>query len=329
MPAVGESDMGLFACRATPISSGCREYARAARGRRRDRRAQLPAVHPVARAHGATSSTFPVRRPMEAVGVNTPEELAAGRSSIFAHGTGLTRRDARRCRSSFPPTTRSASSARCSSRFEAVDLAPLGVDKEIIVVDDCSRIGRPRSSAGVPGVTLQRMPRNGGKGQAVRAGHCAGDRRLPDHPGRRPRVRPARLRADAAGAARRAAATSSTAAATWGADATPNQSLAAYLGGRSLSLAALVFTGAYLTDTVTALKLFRTADISCARSRNHRLRARSRDHRADARARRGASSKCRFSYAPRSREEGKKIGAARLVHRRADVLPLSERMKAR
>src|ERR671914_4452 len=34
------------------------------------------------------------------------------------------------------------------------------------------------------------------------------------------------------------------------------QSWPAYLGGRSLSIAALVCTGRYLTDTVTALKLF-------------------------------------------------------------------------
>ena len=40
-----------------------------------------------------------------------------------------------------------------------------------------------------------------------------------------------------------------------------NQSLAAYLGGRSLSLVALAFTGAYLTDTVTAYKLFQTQRI--------------------------------------------------------------------
>src|SRR5205814_2316195 len=36
------------------------------------------------------------------------------------------------------------------------------------------------------------------------------------------------------------------------------QSWMAYLGGRSLSLIALAFTGRLLTDTVTALKLFPT-----------------------------------------------------------------------
>ncbi len=42
----------------------------------------------------------------------------------------------------------------------------------------------------------------------------------------------------------------------------PNQSWTAYLGGRSLSLVALAFTGRYLTDTVTALKLFRRTDVA-------------------------------------------------------------------
>ncbi len=40
------------------------------------------------------------------------------------------------------------------------------------------------------------------------------------------------------------------------------QTMAAYLGGRSLSLAALLATGRFLTDTVTAYKLFRRADLA-------------------------------------------------------------------
>src|SRR4029079_9485505 len=42
----------------------------------------------------------------------------------------------------------------------------------------------------------------------------------------------------------------------------PGQSLAAYLGGRSLSLAAFVFSGQRLTDTATALKLFHRPQIA-------------------------------------------------------------------
>ena len=64
-------------------------------------------------------------------------------------------------------------------QIRAVDLAPLGIVKEIIVVDDCSA----RSDGGdrrrqFPDVRLHRQAVNGGKGSAVRAGHRDGDRRL-------------------------------------------------------------------------------------------------------------------------------------------------------
>ena len=72
-----------------------------------------------------------------------------------------------------------------------------------------------------------------------------------------------------------------------------NQSLTAYLGGRSLSYVALACTGTYLTDTVTALKLFpaRDADVSDARRRA----ASSSITRSPPRSALGAcgSSKCR------------------------------------
>jgi glycosyltransferase involved in cell wall biosynthesis len=55
-------------------------------------------------------------------------------------------------------------------QIKAVDLAQLGIEKEIIVVDDCSRDGTPAVVAAEPGVTLHRMATNGGKGRAVRAG---------------------------------------------------------------------------------------------------------------------------------------------------------------
>jgi glycosyltransferase involved in cell wall biosynthesis len=55
-------------------------------------------------------------------------------------------------------------------QIEAVDLGPLGLVKEIIVVDDCSRDRTAEIVAAMPGVRLIRMPQNGGKGRAVRAG---------------------------------------------------------------------------------------------------------------------------------------------------------------
>jgi glycosyltransferase involved in cell wall biosynthesis len=87
----------------------------------------------------------------------------------------------------------------------------------------------------------------------------------------------------------------------------PDQSLLAYAGGRSLSLVALAFTGHYLTDTVTALKLFRRAVIMSLPLESTGFEL---DHEISARilARGGAIEEVPISYAPRSRAEGKKIG---------------------
>ena len=51
-------------------------------------------------------------------------------------------------------------------QIAAVDLAPLGVDKEIIVVDDCSTDRTARSSRAVPASRLQRLPSERRQGRA-------------------------------------------------------------------------------------------------------------------------------------------------------------------
>src|SRR3954470_18021113 len=55
-------------------------------------------------------------------------------------------------------------------KIKAVDLTPFGIEKEIIVVDDCSSDRTARIAEAAKGVTVVRMPVNGGKGGAVRAG---------------------------------------------------------------------------------------------------------------------------------------------------------------
>jgi hypothetical protein len=87
----------------------------------------------------------------------------------------------------------------------------------------------------------------------------------------------------------------------------PSQTWKAYLGGRSLSLIALAFTGRYLTDTVTALKLFRRTDIAGLPLETSGFEL---DHEITSRmlAKGKRIVEVPISYSPRSKAEGKKIG---------------------
>lgn len=192
-------------------------------------------------------------------------------------------------------------------KITAVDLAPLGYAMELIVVDDCSKDGTASIVAAVPGVHLIRMEKNGGKGRAVRAGIAAAtgdlliiqDADLEYDPQDYLPMMRALLdgRADIVYGSR-----------YLGRGRHDNQSLAAYLGGRSLSLIAWLFTGTSLTDTVTAFKLFRRADIAALPLETSGFEL---DHEITARmAARGKTIvEVPIRYYPRSREEGKKIGA--------------------
>jgi dolichol-phosphate mannosyltransferase len=192
-------------------------------------------------------------------------------------------------------------------KIKAVDLAPLGYAMELIVVDDCSRDRTAAIVAEVPHVHLIRMEKNGGKGRAVRAGIAAATGELLiiqdadleyDPQDYLPMVRAlVEGPADIVYGSR-----------YLGRGRHDNQSLAAYLGGRSLSLIAWVFTGASLTDTVTAFKLFRRTDIAALPLETSGFEL---DHEITARmAARGKTIvEVPIRYYPRSREEGKKIGA--------------------
>jgi glycosyltransferase involved in cell wall biosynthesis len=192
-------------------------------------------------------------------------------------------------------------------RIKAVDLTALGYAMELIVVDDCSKDGTAAIVAAVPGVRLIRMEKNGGKGRAVRAGIAAAtgdlliiqDADLEYDPQDYLPMMRALVdgRADIVYGSR-----------YLGRGRHDNQSLAAYLGGRSLSLIAWLFTGTSLTDTVTALKLFRRADVAALPLETSGFEL---DHELTARmAARGKTiAEVPIRYYPRSREEGKKIGA--------------------
>jgi dolichol-phosphate mannosyltransferase len=192
-------------------------------------------------------------------------------------------------------------------QIQAVDLAALGVAKDVIVVDDRSTDRTAEIAGGFPGVRLHRLERNSGKGRAVRAGMdlATGDLLIIqdadleyDPRDYVPMVK-ALLdgRGDVVYGSR-----------YLGQGRHENQSLTAYLGGRSLSLVALACTGTYLTDTVTALKLFPREML---RSLTLTTSGFELDHEITAKvlARGARIVEVPVRYYPRSREEGKKIGA--------------------
>jgi dolichol-phosphate mannosyltransferase len=191
-------------------------------------------------------------------------------------------------------------------QIQAVALEPLGVGKEIIVVDDCSRDRTAEIVAGFPSVRLHRMPANGGKGRAVRAGleFATGDYVIIQDADLEydPRDYLPMMRAileekgDIVYGSR-----------YLGAGRHAGQSWAAYLGGRSLSLICRVCTGTYLSDTVTALKLFPRAVLAGLDLRTSGFEL---DHEITAKvlARGFRIAEVPVRYYPRSREEGKKIG---------------------
>jgi dolichol-phosphate mannosyltransferase len=191
-------------------------------------------------------------------------------------------------------------------QIKAVDLSSLGIEKEIIVVDDCSRDRTAEIVANEPGVRLRRMERNGGKGRAVRAGIeiASGEYLI---------IQDADLEYDPSDyIPMLKALLAGEGDVVYGSrylrnGRHANQSWAAYLGGRSLSLIALAFTRQYLTDTVTALKLFTRRDIAALPLETSGFEL---DHEITARmvARGARIVEVPISYSPRSRDEGKKIG---------------------
>jgi dolichol-phosphate mannosyltransferase len=192
-------------------------------------------------------------------------------------------------------------------KIAAVDLAPLGCRKAVIVVDDCSKDNTAAIVAAIPGVELIRMPKNGGKGRAVRAGieAATGDLLI---------IQDADLEYDPEDyIPMLQALLGGRADIVYGSrylkrGRHPSQTWTAYLGGRSLSLVCALLTGRFLSDTVTALKLFHRTDLAALTLETTGFEL---DHEITARmlARGKTIAEVPIRYYPRSREEGKKIGA--------------------
>ena len=193
------------------------------------------------------------------------------------------------------------------SQIDAVDLSSMGVTKEVVVVDDCSKDRTAEIAGGFAAVRLHRLPVNGGKGGAVKTGLALAsgdyviiqDADLEYDPRDYVPMMRALLdkRADVIYGSRYMSAGKHT-----------GQSWAAYLGGRSLSLVCWACTGRYLTDTVTALKLFPRTLLTSLRLQTTGFEL---DHEITAKVLAAGKRivEVPVRYYPRSRAEGKKIGA--------------------
>jgi len=300
MPAEGESDAGLFSLSRRAFLEDLNWFAGAApQGSSTAERNFVPFIV------GRRIATFPCD-PIEATGVNTPEELRL----VGAHVAPLVS-------IVIPAFNEARFIGRLLEQIKAVDIESLGFRREIIVVDDCSRDETAGIVAAVPDVTLVRMPVNGGKGRAVREGlsRASGDLILIqdadleyDPADYRPMLEALRAGADVVYGSRYLKRADGGVVANLISGKHPDQSLVAYLGGQSLSFACLAATGRYLTDTVTALKLYPR---SLLVDMDLQTTGFELDHEmtAKALARGMRIVEVPVSYFPRTKAEGKKIGA--------------------
>ena len=200
MPARGESDMGVFSLSPRAAFDWLAEYARTIDlGDATGERNFLPFIAWAA-ARGTVATCEPLDA-REAVGINTPDELEHLARWMRSRDRVPTLSIV------IPAYNEEAFIGALLGLVQAVDLQPLGVDKDIVVVDDCSRDRTSAIASAVPGVRVHRMPVNGGKGKAVRAGIDLAIGDYLHHPGCRSRVRPAGLHSDGSCHPRRACAT--------------------------------------------------------------------------------------------------------------------------
>ena len=204
------------------------------------------------------------------------------------------------------------------SRILEVDLEPLGFRKEIVVVDDGSsdRTLELARRFEAQGVRCIRQPFNQGKGQAVKRGiaESTGDYVL---------IQDADLEYDPQDYKALVAALTTGAGAVYGSRVLgqiqerrwqllpgkhPGQSIGPWLAGVVLSGWTFLLYGRWISDTLTAYKLYPG---DAVRSMRLDTRGFETDHEITARLIRGGYqiAEVPISYSPRSVAEGKKIRA--------------------
>ena len=211
-----------------------------------------------------------------------------------------------------------------------VDLASIDVKPEIIVVNDCSK---DRTSEIVRQFSQARLIEhsvNQGKGKAVRTGlaEVTGDFIIIqdadleyDPEDYLPMLAPILAdQADVVYGSRYLKHPDRGVIRNLISGKHPEQSWTAYLGGQSLSFISLLYAGRYITDTVTAYKLFRAPILTGMQLKTTGFET---DHEITCKLLHDGYrlTEVPISYHPRSREEGKKIGlkdwfmAIRTFHR--------------
>ncbi len=297
MPERGEGDLGLFSLSREAYVNHLAKFSEEVEsGAATSERNFLPFIPWL--GSRAKVRSFPAQHEMESVGINNAEDLQRVENYL---------KEKKTLSVVIPAYNEEQFIGTLLEKVLSVDLSRFQTTKEVIVVDDCSTDRTPDIVRSFREVRLHTLPKNSGKGEAVKKGItlATGDYII---------IQDADLEYDPNDYVSMLETLLNT-----GSDAVygsrymrggkyPNQSVAAYLGGRSLSLVGLLFTGRYLTDTVTALKLFRK---DVVKGLDFLTSGFELDHEISARilARGHTIHEVPIHYFPRGKEQGKKIGA--------------------